>query len=193
MPNGCYFLHFDPIRQHIGSNWSVSLQHLQAEVAKRGKYIIPTYAGDSMSTRSHNHTQCAQRMRQLGCTPGAPATGPMVFTVRFNHTPTASLGLTAIDATLDVAYYLIGRGPVGWIGTGYVLGWALALQYNTAANRPITISDFHVEELTRDYGVPLGPCEEARHGSEVFTRRWSKATATLDCNAFKGNITMIGS
>jgi hypothetical protein len=39
-------------------------------------------------------------------------------------------------------------------------------------------------------GVPLGRCEETSEGSEVFVRRWSKATATLDCKAFKGNITM---
>ena len=48
-------------------------------------------------------------MRQLGCAPNTPETGPMVFTVRFNHTPSATLGLTAIDATLDVAYYLLGK------------------------------------------------------------------------------------
>ena len=48
-------------------------------------------------------------MRQLGCAPNTPETGPMVFTVRFNHTPSATLSLTAIDATLDVAYYLLGK------------------------------------------------------------------------------------
>ena len=83
-----------------------------------------------------------------------------------------------------------GRGPVAWIGSGYILGWALSLQYNIAANRPITIADFHVEEFERDYGVPLGRCEEVGEGSEVFERRWSKATARLDCRAFAGSITM---
>ena len=53
-------------------------------------------------------------MRQLGCAPNTPETGPMVFTVRFNHTPSASLGLTAIDATLDVAYYLLGKRSGSW-------------------------------------------------------------------------------
>ena len=53
-------------------------------------------------------------MRQLGCAPNTPETGPMVFTVRFNHTPSATLGLTAIDATLDVAYYLLGKDPGSW-------------------------------------------------------------------------------
>ena len=38
----------------------------------------------------------------------------MVFTVRFNHTPSATLGLTAIDATLDVAYYLLGKCSGSW-------------------------------------------------------------------------------
>ena len=53
-------------------------------------------------------------MRQLGCAPNTPETGPMVFTVRFNHTPSATLGLTAIDATLDVAYYLLGKRSGSW-------------------------------------------------------------------------------
>ena len=41
----------------IGGNWSLTLQRLQQEVLRRGKYVVPGYAGDSMSTRSHNHTQ----------------------------------------------------------------------------------------------------------------------------------------
>ena len=111
--------------------------------------------------------------------------------VRFNHTPTEQLGLTAIDAVLVVTYYLLGRGPVAWIGSGYILGWALSLQYNVPAQRPVTIADIHVDLFERDYGVPLGRCEETSDGSEIFVRRWSKATATLDCKAFKGDITMV--
>jgi hypothetical protein len=130
-----------------------------------------------------------QRMRQLGCRPDAPDTGPMVFTVRFNHDPT--LGLRPIDATLDVAYYLLGRGPVAWIGSGYVLGWALSLQFNVPANRPFTISDFDYDLRTRDFGVPTERCVETAEGSEVFRRKWSKAIASLDCGEFKGSITML--
>eukprot|EP00937_MAST-01D_sp_MAST-1D-sp2_P004966 g4966.t1 len=174
----------------IASNWSLALDELQSSAASQGKYIVPSYAGDSMSTRSHNHTECAQRMRQLGCAPDAGETGPMVFTVRFNSNDTAARQLTAIDATLDVAYYLLGRGPVAWIGAGYCLGWALALRYDVPAERPITIADFHVDLFERDYGVPLGRCEETSQGSEVFVRQWSKATAKIDCRAFTGHITM---
>jgi hypothetical protein len=179
----------------IGGNWSLSLQQLNDRLATHQQYVIPGYAGDSMSTRSHNHTQCAERMRQLGCAPHAPQTGPMVFTVRFNKNASATDGryLQAIDAELDVVYYLLGRGPVAWIGSGYILGWALSLQWNVLANRPMTIDDFRVELFERDYGEPLGSCEETADGSEVFVRHWSKATATLDCRAFAGNITMVAS
>jgi len=54
----------------IGGNWSLTLQRLQQEVARRGKYVVPGYAGDSMSTRSHNHTQV--RSKPCPCTTVLP-------------------------------------------------------------------------------------------------------------------------
>lgn len=45
-------------------------------------------------------------------------------------------------------------------------------------------------ELDEDYGEPLESCHETSPGSEVFERKWSKATVQLDCKAWKGTITM---
>ena len=38
------------------------------------------------------------------------------------------------------------------------------------------------DELTQDYGVPIGPYYESAHF--VYTRKWTGATVTMDCNTF---------
>jgi hypothetical protein len=44
-------------------------------------------------------------------------------------------------------------------------------------------------ELGQDYGKPIdATCSETEDGSEVFTRKWSKATVTLDCKAWTSTI-----
>lgn len=43
-------------------------------------------------------------------------------------------------------------------------------------------------EVDVDHGVPLGLAKEVEPG--VFVREWSKATARMDCNAFKGEVRM---
>ena len=166
-----------------------SLTALAAEAAKHGSYVVPSYAGDSMSTRSANHTQCAERMRQ-GCSPGAPPFGPFVFTVRGNAVPGG--GWSPIDVELDLAYYLILRGPYAWIGSGYILGWGLSHSWNEATQRQLSISDFDgwlKDWGSRDFGLPKGQCTETAAGSEVFVREWSHVTATLDCKAPGGKPT----
>jgi hypothetical protein len=44
--------------------------------------------------------------------------------------------------------------------------------------------------MDADYGVPLSHCVETARGSGVFTREWSKATTTIDCNKWEGTIKM---
>ena len=46
------------------------------------------------------------------------------------------------------------------------------------------------KEMDEDLGHPLETCHETAEGSEVFERKWSKATVQLDCKAWKGTIKM---
>jgi hypothetical protein len=41
-----------------------------------------------------------------------------------------------------------------------------------------------------DYGTPLGFCEEKQPG--VFSRQWSKADVSINCNDFTAEIKMNG-
>eukprot|EP01043_Picozoa_sp_COSAG02_P041017 COSAG02_NODE_3366_length_6865_cov_21.795300_4_plen_121_part_00 len=48
-------------------------------------------------------------------------------------------------------------------------------------------------ESNLDYGVPVNEvCRETAPGSGIFTRSWSKAEVSLDCNMFTPNITLSG-
>jgi hypothetical protein len=69
-----------------------------------------------------------------------------------------------------LAAFLIGRGPVAYIGWGWNGG-------------PLPEWD---PLFDLDVGVPLGLCSNTTAG--VFTRQWSKGTATLDCNSFEATL-----
>jgi len=71
----------------------------------------------------------------------------------------------------SVAAFLIGRGPYAYIGYGW-LGEYLPRIH------PL------IEKL--DVGQPIGLCrEEPKH---VFTRDWTKGSATLRCDSFVANL-----
>jgi hypothetical protein len=74
----------------------------------------------------------------------------------------------------DVAAFLLTRGP--WAYIGY--GWTGCADADHPFTRPAS--------LDADYGVPEGFCHEVADG--VWTREWSKATVSLDCNTFSAKI-----
>ena len=77
------------------------------------------------------------------------------------------------DPDTDIAAFLLTRGPYAWLGHGWS---GCSKQYERPAG------------LDVDYGVPHGLCVESANGSGVFTREWSKASVTLDCNTWSGSI-----
>lgn len=101
-----------------------------------------------------------------------------------HHQPLASEG-TLPAYMQDLASFLLVRGPYAWLGYGW---------------QGCTSGDLHAyhgsgyakwgTELDEDYGEPLERCHETAAGSEVFERKWSKATVQLDCKAWKGTIRM---
>jgi hypothetical protein len=75
------------------------------------------------------------------------------------------------------------RGDYAWMG----FAWQGCT--NATASGAVQSPFRRPPELdAEDHGVPLGLCVEESPG--VFVREWSKATARMDCNAFKGTITM---
>ena len=78
--------------------------------------------------------------------------------------------------------------PHAWIGGGTMLGWHMSHWFTANKERKI---DFHRDlrpvEFNADYGVPTNNCTERSPG--VFTRSWTKAEVTVDCNTMEGTIT----
>ena len=57
-------------------------------------------------------------------------------------------------------------------------------------NKP-TLRTYEVpEQINWDYGEPQGLCKETGDNTGVFTREWSKATITMDCNTWTPTIAM---
>ena len=87
----------------------------------------------------------------------------------------------------DVAQFLLVRQEYAYIGyswmgcvkpNGFVQGNATGWE---GYPRP--------KEVDADYGVPVdATCKETAEGTGVFTREWSKATATMNCNTYTGTI-----
>ena len=78
------------------------------------------------------------------------------------------------DFMPNLASFLLVRGPYAWFGNAWQ-------GCNKVPERRA--------ELDADYGAPLGPCEAAQEPG-VFTREWSKATITMDCNTWTPTIAM---
>ena len=75
-----------------------------------------------------------------------------------------------------------------------MLLWMLCEQTISSGNNDpndrstATIKYHFPPALELEYGVPEELCHETAAGSEVFTRKWTNATVTLDCKNWVGTI-----
>jgi hypothetical protein len=84
---------------------------------------------------------------------------------------------------LDIASFLLIRGPYAWIGYAWSQCWGWNGHKGNYFLRP--------NEFDYDVGAPLGLCHETDPGSSVWTREWSKATATVDCKTMNATIDLL--
>ena len=65
---------------------------------------------------------------------------------------------------------------------------------HAAQQRLVEPRDFRPHWFDKEFGEPLNHCEETTDGlSGVFIRKYSKATASVDCQTLSGNIQMMES
>ena len=160
---------------------------LFAYIAARGKSLpggrAMAYNGDSMSTQTSD--SCKVKLAAM-CTAGPQQVFGRWYTVNYNYIPPPAYGVAAPDAALDVAYFLLTRAPFAWLGSGPMLGWHMSHWWAPGKTRRIAFRDLRPAEFNADYGVPTGNCSMSSPG--VFTRTWTKATVSVDCNTMKGLI-----
>jgi hypothetical protein len=107
---------------------------------------------------------------------GAPSAGNCASTMRSLCAPTwqarpytMAMNGAPTDANQTVAAFLITRGPSWWLGWGW------------ESDQRNWLPIFQL-----DAGQPTGACVEGPTG--VFTRTWSRGTATLDCNKWVADL-----
>jgi hypothetical protein len=124
-------------------------------LAAKGKYVWQALQGaaDDGLAAGPSQSTCAAFMETV-CAP------------TFQNVPMTMQWSTG--STQLLAAFLIGRGPVAYIGYGWNGG-------------PLPDWD---PLFDTDVGEPLALCEQAQPG--VFSRKWSKGVATLDCNTWTG-------
>ena len=164
--------------------WSAAMTRLYALADERGKFVGDmSYSGDSLSRASA--AQCAARLTAM-CDEGLPAFG-VWYVVDYAYVQPPAFGVAATNAALDVAYFLLTRGPWAWIAGGPMLGWHMSHWWTAGRGRRINFrEDLRPAEFDGDYGEPLCSCVQRAPG--VFVRQWTKANVTVDCNAMEGRI-----
>jgi len=122
---------------------------------------------------------CTNYMRTTGCT-GSLTNQSLFYGYTDQH-----VNLTEIPYfEQDLAAFLSIRGPYAWLG----YSWIGCNEFPVTPKSDIV---YHFPPaLSEDYGEPLGLCAETSEGSEIFVRKWSKATVTLDCKNWQGSIDM---
>eukprot|EP01043_Picozoa_sp_COSAG02_P045961 COSAG02_NODE_4254_length_5581_cov_2.070595_4_plen_199_part_00 len=128
-----------------------------------------------------NKATCAVDLRTL-CSPSSPAqTRAMMYS--FTGVPGESV-IEYANFEADVANFLLTRGPHAYLGHGW---HGCSLDFSAAMKGTMG------KIINRDYGEPTGVCFEeggAGHGSQIFTREWTKAIVRMDCKTFQPTFQM---
>jgi hypothetical protein len=77
----------------------------------------------------------------------------------------------------DLATFLLLRGDYAFLGTGW-----------SGCGKPASFPD----EFKADYGTPTGLCAETAPNSGIYSRDFTLATVSMDCNTYTPSITLKG-
>lgn len=153
----------------ITDAWRVTMQAVQDAVINGGGWAWQYFYQSGTPGRQ----QCATQLRHL-CSQGN-ASDLYTNALQYSFSRNSNGSPVPLPSFMqDLATFLLVRGPYAWIGYGWV---GCNVEYEFP------------DELKRDYGVPLGTCQETAANSGVFVRKYSKALVEMDCNSWTGTIT----
>jgi hypothetical protein len=157
----------------ITAGWSENLQNMQANLLTSNAFSWQQLTnGGTCADAVIKQSTCTSQLRSI-CPNNAQQTQALFY--GFTGQGCSSFNLTAPEQ--DIANFLLIRGPYAWLGYSWN---GCSKDYPWPAG------------LDVDYGEPVGFCEETVPGSSgVFTRQWTNANVTMDCNTWTPHITML--
>jgi hypothetical protein len=151
----------------LRTSWVTNMDTVKAAILANKGFIWQQMINNGTCAGPYNSkATCAAKLR-AACRPNPIYQhGALFYGLGSPADPTPEL-------QQHVASFLLMRGPYAWLGYSWK---GCGIPYA----RPV--------ELDTDYGVPLGLCTETSTGSGVFSRTWSRAVVTVDCNTWTGTI-----
>jgi len=154
----------------IRDAWQANMRAVQEAVIKNGGFAWAYFLQRTTPSNTSTPSQCAAFFR-TACAPNASEFTSALF---LEYTQPGTYPLVAFEH--DLATFLLIRGPFAWMGYAWV-GCAVTYDFPAA--------------LHLDYGQPSsGQCAETAPGSGVFSRAWSHADVSFDCNTWTPTIAM---
>ncbi len=148
-------------RLAVDAAQQVSLNRAWELGLKSGKHAWQAWLGSRLPDSEDKPAACAARMKSAMSMKNVPVTASGSY-----DGPCKQAWDQCKDLKQQLAAFLIARGDY-WLFFTPGTWWA--------------------EGFERDYGVPLSDAEEP--SPNVFVRKWSNCTVSLDCNTFVSNIT----
>lgn len=161
-------------QEHPNAPHNMGLTQLQLLHAQNDTYAFVQQAIGALASEGHYIWQGFDGNRQGD--PDAVAPAPTASNCQTYMTELCSPSWQAVPMTMQwdgrnttLAAFLVGRGPVAYIGWGW-------------NGQPLPDWD---PMFDLDVGEPLGLCTNS---SSVFSRAWSRGTASIDCADFTATL-----
>mmetsp|Transcript_33199 Transcript_33199/g.77854 ORF Transcript_33199/g.77854 Transcript_33199/m.77854 type:complete len:170 (-) Transcript_33199:26-535(-) len=159
--------------------WAANMAAVQAAIVNYGGFDWQNFE----TVRTPTSAQCSSFLRSQCADNSTAQTSALQYDISYQYNKDHSGG-HLIDFAMDLAVFLATRGPFSWLGYGW-MGCGCGWEYD--GKMPCDIYQ-RPAELDLDYGTPTGLCKETSSGSGVFVRDWTKATVTVDCNAYNSTV-----
>eukprot|EP01052_Picozoa_sp_SAG31_P041518 SAG31_NODE_6317_length_2068_cov_1.582529_3_plen_249_part_00 len=163
----------------ITAAYNANMDALRDTTLRAGKFawqLLWTGGPDDNkgSTQTHpivTKQSCSTQLRALCSNATAPPqTRAMMYALNTGdgHDPSV-----LPDLEQDLANFLLVRGDFAWLGHGWK---------GCSKQFPFP------KQFNLDYGEPLELCKETAPNSNVWSREWTKASVSMDCNTWTPTI-----
>lgn len=168
--------------QQITNAYNANMEALRVKTLAAGKFAwqlmwtggVATQKASTQPQAIIQQSNCAAELRVQCNATAPPQTRAMMYGLQVQDKDPSKLS----DLHQDLANFLLIRGPFAWLGHGW---------HGCSKDYPFP------KELNLDYGEPTNGgevCKETGAGTGIFTREWTKASVTMDCNKWEGTVTM---